>query len=213
MDTADIEKLYDQTNANGLAIASPHGEIIENQLFVDGDGAVKLASAYAQIFGGLASVGRMVSAFVLNCSKGKYVGVPSGDHILILEISANQSLDEVMAGLSSVVGVAGPATAMPAASGGTTSHAEAAPTSQAATLWPELRADLVRVMSRVAPRNLAEKIIKEAEVSVTKGDAVTRMDQIFEIGRRATLNVPNPSRRKLVEKELGILATKYGLTG
>ena len=217
MDTADIEKIYDQTNANGLAIATAAGEVVDNQLFVSGEGATKLAVALAKIFNGLAAVGRSVSAFVLNCSRGKFLAVPTGDHILILEVSPHQSLDEVMAGVRSVVGVSAP-TPVAAAPAVTASQpiGEAAggtPTTPAEHLWPDLRADLVKVMARVAPRNLAEKLIKEAEQSVTNGQSVTRLEQIFEIGRRATLSVPNPARRKLVEKELGLLATKYGLTG
>lgn len=79
-------------------------------------------------------------------------------------------------------------------------------------VWNEFSDSLSKALARVAPQNLAKSLVTKASAKVLGGAAMpSNLDQIAAIGQIAVSSVPNAGRRKLVDKELQIIAKRLNL--
>ena len=79
-------------------------------------------------------------------------------------------------------------------------------------IWNDFSGSLSKALARVAPQNLAKSLVSKASAKVLGGAAMpSSLDQIAAIGQIAVSSVPNAGRRKLVEKELQIIAKRLNL--
>ncbi len=83
---------------------------------------------------------------------------------------------------------------------------------QLAAIFQEYTVALGKTMARVAPQNVAKKLVKDAQATVLGANGVpSTKEQIIAIGQQAASLVPNAGRRKLVETELNLLAERFHL--
>lgn len=215
---------YSLGNVEGLAFVNGDDVLEENQLLVSTEIAEALTRSFVSIFTGLKGSGRSCRGFLLKTSKYQFLGIPVPTGAVVLQLDPAQDVDEFFRQAGSIIGSSpgappvAPPLAQPARPGHTTSVVTSSVAVQAddgagvGDVWEEFSIALTKALGRVAPVNLAKKLVSNAASRVLGGALVpSSLGQIYAIGQVAISAVPNAGRRKLVEKELTIIAERLNL--
>ena len=210
MTPSDLEKFYQLGNIEGVAFVNSAGLLIEDQLILSSGAAEAVATGFDQIHRGLASADRICNGFLARFSEYQFLSIRVDEGIIILQLNPDEEVNDSFRQVL----------AMANYSGATKSEDEAvvieqpaaAANTKSSKTWDTFQLDLVKVMTSVAPNNLAKKLTADA-VSKVMGNSqnVPGAEQMLKIGAAAAAFVPNKGRRKLIDKELDLLYEKLGL--
>ena len=240
MDANDLEPFYNLDNINGVALAGRDGQVEENQLYVSVELAAEICSTFASIFLGLESSGRKARSFLVRTDRHQFLGIPLKQQVLVMQFDPGTPIDAALKESASIIGaemeeppMAATAVQEPSPANASTTQPSAAfyldptssgqvtgpisggasPGNEFTPIWQEIHEDYVRAMGKVAPQNLARSLVKDAVRKVLDGRVFPEsLAEIYAIGQTVVLSVPNKGRRRLVEKEIQIIAQRHNLS-
>jgi len=227
MDEEIIDLIYQNEEVEGIAIFSPSGEVIENQLALTEDSVAVVSKTVANINTALDSADRRLKGFLLKSEKVRMQICILDDVILLLQLSEEFSandLEKKIRSIMSGVNIKTPSTPQlppdpvpQEARAQFITSVEPQNDTHTTTLDPkieenqidfaEFKSKLTKLIKRVAPGGIAEKMINEAILSenIDSTTVFINKDAASALGEKVVAKIPNASRRKMIAKEYQIL--------
>ena len=232
-----IDLIYQNEEVIGLAVFSREGTLIENQLSIDENSLTIVAKTIAHIAGGLGRANRILKGFMLKSDRLTLMISVFDDSILLLELSSPFSADKIeknlrslISGSTSLVGSL-PQAAQPSQPAQSpvmqvgaaavadepkklpviTPEAEVALPPANLISFPEYKSSIAKLMKRVAPGGVADKMIAEvlAAASVDMNSKDIDRDLAIHLGEQIVAKIPNAGRRKMIAKEYHMLSQNF----
>ncbi len=232
-----IDLIYQNEEVIGLAVFSREGTLIENQLSIDENSLTIVAKTIAHIAGGLGRANRTLKGFMLKSDRLTLMISVFDDSILLLELSSPFSADKIeknlrslISGSTSLVGSL-PQAAQPSQPAQSpvmqvgasavadepkklpviTPEAEVALPPANLISFPEYKSSIAKLMKRVAPGGVADKMIAEvlAAASVDMNSKDIDRDLAIHLGEQIVAKIPNAGRRKMIAKEYHMLSQNF----
>lgn len=224
MDDKIYDLIYENEEVESLALVSAQGDIIENQLPMTEDSLQLVSQTILKILAGLDSAGRHLRGFILK-SENLTLQICSIDNvILLLELadpfSANtvdKNVRSILSGAQAVVpqqAAVPQALATPQAQSPeprTESQSVATANLEDQIDFNNFRASLVKLLKRVAPGGIADKMVNDVLAAEGIQNTITFLDKhkAIEIGEKVVAKIPNAGRRKIIAKEYQTLAKSF----
>ena len=230
MNPDTIDLIYQNESVEGVAIFNSAGELIENQLSYNEDSVTKIAQTMLGINQALTDADRFLKGFLIKSETTTLQICIFDDFLLIMALSDPHAADTLEKAVRSIFGKASssnsaPAHVIPETSNQKTTtntvQAEQVVQQEPQPVTPEpageeivdgiklddYKPKLMTLLKRVAPGNVAEKIINEAMTANAIGaDTPTlTIGQAITVGESAVSKIPNAGKRKLVNKEFQLL--------
>ncbi len=212
MDLELIDLVYRNDEVEGVAIATATGEIIENQLAATGNSVQNIGSTIATIAQGLAQAKRKLRGFLLQSDTTILQVCVFEDFIVFIQLNEPFSATKVEKSVRSIFGGVNERAQTPQAAITEAAITKAAETEAAKAAEPpadhialgSFADKLSTLLKRVAPSNVASKMIKDgfnaADVDIATTDTIAKQKAI-DIGATIIEKIPNASRRKIIIKE------------
>ena len=211
-----IDKIYDlATSVEGVAWFSSASQLDENQLSISEEAVSKIGSVLYEMRTGLAGAERALKGLLLKTEKRTIMNYFHGDSLVLLEVDVNAEIDSLYSSLKSHLGA--PPTARPSLPKATPVQQTAQPvvadtaasaqSEEGPVSWPDLQKSLLTLFKKVAPAQLAKKLIATSGSALGVTDATTgiTLEQASQIALKASEEIPNAARRKMLQKEIKTL--------
>lgn len=209
-----IEKIYEVDAVEGVAWFEKGGKLVENQLSISESQISQIGSILFRMRSDLSLAKRDLQGLVLRPGTQSFMCYMYGDSLVLLEVDSGSSLNEVYRSLKSRLGeggnsesIAPPAQAEPAQ----VEPAAESAVEEGEISWEEFQKSVMVSLKKVAPAQLAKKMITEcaAATGIPEGVQGINLGQATALATGVCEQVPNAARRKLVQKELQTLLSKY----
>lgn len=218
-----IDQLYENEAVEGVAIFNEFGELTENQLALNELAVVQVCNCIRTLKSGLEGAGRNMKGFVLKTNKYLLQVICQGENLILLQLTPGYSINNTHTKIISQVGKSDSKPVLPGTTQGarndtatTTESREAQEVPAAADTpliaWDIFHGSLITLLKRVAPYAVAKKMVAIAalEEGVAEGeDQHIPMQTAFKIGQVVVDKIPNPSRRKMLQKEYDLMIKQY----
>lgn len=225
IDEEIIEKIYDVASVEGISWFSDNGELAENQLSISEAAVQKIGTALLGMRSNLSQVQRELKGLVLKSERQTFLNFFHGNNLLLVEIDASAKIDVVYQALKSQLGEPAPKKkTLPNLSAGVNvaqniasqqAAAEPAPAQEVEEIaggisWTDFQKQLNVPLKKVAPAQLAKKIIKQSsgEVGIADTAAQITPEQASALAHAVSEKIPNAARREMLQKELTTLLAK-----
>ena len=213
-----IELFYQNDAVEGVAVFNADGSLVESQLALSEDAVKAFGPAFSQIKNDLGLAARKLLGFSIQVDSYLLHIICHGDSIYLLQLTQGCSVNEVYLHVRSLLGDTGaeePAAVVPEP---TVAAQEPAPEPVAVEpeigpddiSWAQYHASLLAILKKVAPSNLASKMITESAASVGFDEASSHIhiNTATVLGQSAVERIPNAGRRKIVAKEYALMISK-----
>lgn len=193
MNTEQLDHYYDIGDVEGIGLIDANGILREDQTVTAPALTAEIAQAFGNIHNSMKSVGRTCRHLVLRLGDYQYLSLEHQDGLILLQIRKGGNVQSVLH-LAKDISV------------GDGVAVESAPTPSS---WSEFKPALLSALNKVAPSNLALKLVDQArdKSGCSAPDEPTDLqlpllcESILEL-------VPNKARRNMLKRDLDLLLQK-----
>lgn len=213
-----IEKIYDISAVEGVAWFENQATLSDNQLAISESAVMEIGRALYDLRANLKGADRHLKGLLLKTESQTFMSYIHGENLILLQLDILAEVDGVYTSLKSLLGDSSPE--VPQAYAIQTSHAvvhEKAATAEPIQdgspiiAWHDFHASLLSCFKRVAPVQLAKKMLNDSanEVGVSADTVGVTIEQATAVALAASEKVPNEARRALIKKELQTILEKF----
>lgn len=211
-----VDRIYDNAGIDGVACLQADGKLIESQLSISEDSVRVIADALIGMRQNLTGAYRDLKGLVFETENQRFISFFNDTVLLLIEVQKSAPVNETFEAIRSLFGDGVTAEAY-----SVESPAVQQDVSQANQVFEEEIEDglpreecekvLLGDLKRVASAQLAKKIVAEAShvFGIPDEQTVLSREQFASIAREASERIPNPARRRMLQKELKTQLAKH----
>lgn len=229
IDDQTLDLIYEVSGVGSLAIINHQGELYDNQLPILEDQLSAIITSVMTVHNDFLAAGRDVRGFTLKSESMTLMVAFFDNIVLIIEVLEPCSLNAMNGSLNSIFSrnVSGVKSApittatlqtspvtTAAATGTATSATQSTAESPAGENnidFATFKTSLTKILKKVAPANLAEKMITDTLTVRGVDPSATLIDrkEAVKLGFEVISKIPNKKRKKLIENEFTLLSKTF----